>query len=323
MPITQGTFALTMFQADPTVLKNITFDDLKRCSIRPLQGPDEKAVGFAPLTDPYADFDTGWKSHPDIGEYTAFCLRIDTKRIPGAVMKKQFRDALEKEKAIIREQGKQFVSRERKKELKEQIKIRLLAKTEPVPAAYEVVMSRSGTVFLGSNSNTVIDIFQKCFADYFKCDLRELQSQISEEHSLLDLQDSIMQFLTSLVREGIETKDAGIYATGSITVANDNTVLTGVSKSDGDIQELLTAISDGMRVAQTGIRIDTRDTAICTLTITPALRFAGVKLPPTEKPQDDGDTDHGFDAIFLERMFLLEKYTGIILEAFRASIKGP
>ena len=167
-------------------------------------------------------------------------------------------------------------------------------------------------------------VFVRCF----ECELEELQEQICKEYPNLDLQDSIIQFLTSLVRNEVRTEGAELFSTGPITVANGDTVLTGTSKSDGEIQELAAAMENGMRVTQTGICIvvNIPDPATCTLTMpmNHFLRLSGMKLPKTETPateNSDGGASDGFETVFLERMLLLEKYTGIVLEAFKASIK--
>ena len=292
----KGTATITVLQADPKALKNITLDSLKRNVIRPLKGPDEKAVGFVPIADP---FDTNWGGSPQIGEFTAFCLRIDAKKVPSQIIKQRLAEALKQES------GMEKVSPKRKKELKEEIKARLLLKAEAVATAHEIVVSQAGIVYLGSNSNSVIAAVQDAFAACFRCSLTEILP--AED------QGKASEFLTKIVREGHRMGDVAFSAAGTITVANEDTKLTGTSKNDNDIQEIQAAIANGMLVTQASIKIDAADSEVCTLTLASSFRISKMKLPAAET-QDDNDPD----GAFLERMFLIEKFTGILLKAFSA-----
>ena len=50
----------------------------------------------------------------------------------------------------------------------------------------------------------------------------------------------------------------------------------------------------------------------CSCTIDASFRLSAIKLPKTEE-----DKQH-FEASFLERMYLIEKYTGILQNTFEA-----
>jgi DNA recombination-dependent growth factor C len=296
----RGTATITMLQADQKALKSITLDNLKRHAIGPIEiGGAEKATGFAPIADP---FGMNWGGSPRIGEFTAFCFRMDSKKVPASVLTLHLQEALKKER---KESASEMVSRKRKKELKELIKARLLSEAETAPAVYEIVVNQAGVVYLGANSNSVIAAVQDVFAACFRCNLTEMLT--------VEEQGKASDFLTQIVKEGFRAGDVALSAAGAITVANEDTKLTGTSKSDNDIQEIQAAIVNGMKVTQTGIQINAGDPEACTLTLASTFRISKMKLPAAEKQDDDNP-----DAAFLERMFLIEKFTGVLLDAFRA-----
>lgn len=84
---------------------------------------DSQADGWVSFDD---YLDTTWQAgQPQIGAYIAFSLRVDTRRIPAGVVRKHLVLALKREKAENEKNGKKFISRERRKELKEQVQISL------------------------------------------------------------------------------------------------------------------------------------------------------------------------------------------------------
>ena len=120
--------------------------------------------------------DTQWvTASPHKGEYLAFTLRIDTRRIPAGVIRKHVTLALKKEKLANLAQGKTYISKERKKEIKEQVTLRLRQRFLPVPAEINVVWSiRRNEVWLASVQNKVIELFMQLFLDTFQLHLQQL-----------------------------------------------------------------------------------------------------------------------------------------------------
>ena len=90
---------------------------------------EERSFGWTNFDDM---LDTEWKlSPPEKADFLTFSLRLDTRRIPPAVLRKHVRLALRDEEARIKELGKKFVGRERKKEIQEQVKLRLMGRFLP------------------------------------------------------------------------------------------------------------------------------------------------------------------------------------------------
>ncbi len=149
-------------------------DLLKRGAILDIDElPEMMAKGWTCFDD---YLDTQWVSAPPHkGEYLAFTLRIDTRRIPAGVIRKHVDIALRKEKLAITQQGKTYISRERKKEIKEQVVLRLRQRFLPVPAEINVIWNtRSNEIWLASVQTKIIELFMQLFLDTFQLHLQQL-----------------------------------------------------------------------------------------------------------------------------------------------------
>lgn len=147
----------------PATLWPTLTDKLKQFCFRDIDATsDERSWGWVCFDDM---LDMAWRTAPpEKGGYIAFSLRQDTRRIPAAVLKKHLSLALREEEARNKEQGKKFVSRERKKELKEQTRLRLMSRFLPIPAEFNVLWAiDTGIVYFASTQSKMIDLF----CDYF------------------------------------------------------------------------------------------------------------------------------------------------------------
>lgn len=129
--------------------------------------PEERSVGWTAFED---ILDVTFTANPiEKGVYLAFCLRLDTRRVPPAVIKKHLALALRKEEAQNREMGKKFVSRDRKKELKEQVMLRLRMRFLPIPAEFQVVWNTAESVIcFASTQQKMLDLFEELFVRTFE-----------------------------------------------------------------------------------------------------------------------------------------------------------
>ncbi|MCL2122502.1 MAG: recombination-associated protein RdgC [Desulfovibrionaceae bacterium] len=151
----------------PALLKRYAFQDIDA-----LPG-EERSFGWTSFEDM---LDTEWTmAPPEKGAYVTFALRLETRRVPPAVLKKHHAIALRDEKRRMAEQGKQFISRERKKELKEHVQLRLMRHFLPIPALFDVVWARdSGLVYFASIQRKILDIFEEYFVKCFELPLEQL-----------------------------------------------------------------------------------------------------------------------------------------------------
>ncbi|MDR3044213.1 MAG: recombination-associated protein RdgC [Desulfovibrio sp.] len=156
----------TLWPTLPDKLKQFCFRDIDNTS-------DERSWGWVCFDDM---LDTAWRTAPpEKGGYIAFSLRQDTRRIPAAVLKKHLSLALREEEARNKEQGKKFISRERKKELKEQTRLRLMSRFLPIPAEFNVLWAiDTGTIYFASTQSKMIDLFSDYFTLTFDLHLEPL-----------------------------------------------------------------------------------------------------------------------------------------------------
>ncbi|MDL2317301.1 recombination-associated protein RdgC [Desulfovibrio sp. OttesenSCG-928-A18] len=135
--------------------------------------PEERSLGWVAYEDM---LDVNFNLNPvEKGQYVAFALRLDTRRVPPAVIKKHLAVALRKEEAMMREMGKKFVSRDRKKELKEQVLLRLRLRFLPIPAIFEVVWNTADSVvYFASTQQKMLDAFEDLFVRSFELHIAPL-----------------------------------------------------------------------------------------------------------------------------------------------------
>lgn len=163
--------SFTRFRITDPVPKSLwaeVLDRLRRNSFTDIDElPEERSSGWTAFEDM---LDTTWTASPvEKGVYLAFCLRLDTRRVPPAVIKKHLALALKQEEAHNREQGRKFVSRDRKKELKEQVMLRLRMRFLPIPAEFQVVWNTAeSTLYFASTQQKMLDLFEELFIRTFE-----------------------------------------------------------------------------------------------------------------------------------------------------------
>lgn len=147
---------------------------LARFSFRDIdQTTDERSFGWVCLED---WLDSFWRAAPpEKAHYLAFSLRLDTRRIPPAVIKKHFLLAVKAEKEAMKETGKTFITKDRKQELKDQVMLKLRARFLPIPAVFDAVWNlRANRVWLATTNSKVKTMFEEYFNLSFGLNLEPL-----------------------------------------------------------------------------------------------------------------------------------------------------
>ena len=165
-------------------------DKLRQFAFRDIDDlPEMQAYGWVCFEDM---LDSEWRTAPPHkGAYLLFSLRLDTRRIPAAVIKKHLTLALKAEKEKMQEQGKKFISRERKKELKEQVLLRLRQRFLPTPAEFNVVWEPDrNEVWFASTQGKMIDLFMEAFLNTFDLHLEQIEPYSLAEGLLDDVEMS-------------------------------------------------------------------------------------------------------------------------------------
>lgn len=142
-------------------------DRLKRKAFRDIDDSAEERsfgwVSFDNMLDPEFAL-----CPPEKGPYLAFTLRLDTRRVPPAVMKKHVTVALNKALAAMREQGRKFLTKEQKTEIREQVELRLRARSLPIPACFDVIWdTEQGQVWIASTQAKLTELFEELFIQTF------------------------------------------------------------------------------------------------------------------------------------------------------------
>ena len=169
-------------EAPRSVLSRLP-DLLREHSFREIEDTaEERGFGWVSYEDM---LDTQWEpTSPFKGSFAAFSLRLDPRRIPPAVFKKHYQLALRQMQEQAGQKGQGYVSREQKKELREQVRLRLLSRVLPVPAVFEVAWDlQSGRVYLAAGQEKVRDLFLELFYNTFGLSLEPLSAyRLAREH---------------------------------------------------------------------------------------------------------------------------------------------
>ncbi|MBU1247780.1 MAG: recombination-associated protein RdgC [Proteobacteria bacterium] len=150
----------------PEKLRKFSFVDIDATT-------DERSFGWTNIDN---FLDVKWrKSPPEKAHFMAFSLRLETRRIAPAVMKKHLQIAQEAELEKAKELGKNYISRGRKTELKEQVRIRLMARSLPIPAVFDVVWNLDKHHILVDSTNAkACSLFEDYFLECFELHLEPL-----------------------------------------------------------------------------------------------------------------------------------------------------
>ena len=169
----------------PELLARHSFKDIDNTA-------DERSFGWVCLDD---WLDSFWHAAPpEKAHYLAFSLRLDTRRVPPAVFKKHFQLAIKAEKEAMKDSGKSFITKDRKQEIKDQVMLKLRARSLPIPAVFDAVWNlRANQVYLATTNSKVRNLFEDHFTVSFGLTLEPLTPyflarRIVDEsrHALLD-----------------------------------------------------------------------------------------------------------------------------------------
>ena len=153
----------------------------------------EKAVGWTSFHQPY---------HPEFygssfvyGNYLVFSLRIDKKSIPAKVLKKYF--MIESARRLAKT-GREFLSRNEKKILKDQIIARLSVRIPATPNLYDIIWNyEESSLWFFSNLKAANEELEILFRHSFDLTLIRLFPYTTAD-LILGLSDSERDILNNL-----------------------------------------------------------------------------------------------------------------------------
>lgn len=308
----------------PQLLKNGAFLDIDETA-------ESQSDGWVSFDD---YLDTTWQAGPpQIGAYIAFSLRVDTRRIPAGVLRKHLVLALKREKAENEKNGKKFISRERRKELKELVQISLRRHFLPVPGEFNVIWNTANNeIWFASTQEKMIELFAQRFLDTFKLHIEQLtppdlalsilgkdaEEAVHDADQADDTMDGILgqDFLTWLwfrsdVAYTLFRTDDGqpfqvsmekrVTVTGYVGFDRETTAMTSFYEG-APLTEARLGLRRGKKVSSALIHI-TKDDFVSDVSVKAAdFSLNSLKTPKIDKPDRDDDPD----ALFLEKAFLIE-----------------
>jgi DNA recombination-dependent growth factor C len=293
---TSKTTSLTVFHVnDPGA---VTPEKLKEHAFRDVAADEETSEGWTNIDDM---LDMAWeKSAPEKGDWTCFALRVDKRRVPSAVLSKCYREAVAQ---ALEGSGKKRMGKGRAKELKQEVKDRLLAKMEAAPSVMEAAMTRSGKLFAAGTSATMLKTFAEHMSRSFGVALAPYEAGVD----------------TQAVLQDIYNKGTSVTV-GGHTYSLADAGRTTLSASDGTVKKRVDALNDrssvdaglAQELSVAGLAVNmTGDNLECAFDLNDKLVFSKVKAPAVDKKSDP-------DEALLERLFFFERIVDVVHTLFVA-----
>ena len=303
---------------------------------------DSQADGWVSFDD---YLDTTWQAGPpQKGSYMAFSLRLDIRRIPAGVVRKYLDLALKREKAENEKNGKKFISRERRKELKEQVQLSLRRRFLPVPGEFNVIWNTANNeIWFASTQEKMIELFAQRFLDTFKLHIEQLTPPYLALSMLGDAAGEVIHdadsvdytmdgalgqdFLTWLwfrsdaAPSFFRTEDGQpfqasienrVTVTGFVGFDRETTAMT--SFYDGaPLVEARLGLRRGKKVTSALIHLTKDDFGFDVSVKAADFSLNSLKTPKIDKPDRDDDPD----SLFLEKVFLIETAVTLLDSLYR------
>ena len=319
----------------PQLLKNGAFLDIDETT-------ESQADGWVSFDD---YLDTTWQAGPpQKGAYIAFSLRVDTRRIPAGVARKHLMLALKREKAENEKNGKKFISRERRKELKEQVQLSLRRRFLPVPSEFNVIWNTANNeIWFASTQEKVIELFVQRFLATFELHIEQLTPSALALSMLGDAAEEKIHstdtpdespngmlgqdFLTWLwfqsdVAPSFFRTDDGhsflvalrkrVAVTGFVGMDRE-TASVAASDADSFLSEARLGLHRGKKVASALICLMKDDFGFDVSVKAADFSLNSLKTPKIDKSDRDDDPD----ALFLEKVFLIETAVTLLDSLYR------
>lgn len=250
--------------------------------------------------------DTAFQSSPEYGEWLCFALRVDRRSIPGAVLKKHLEDALKEERENMVRAGADvpIVSRTRKKELKDQLVLRLLPHVEPVPSLVDVAMNmHTGLTLVSTASKGLLQLFQDTAATSFGVTPEPLPQPE-------DPQAPLRAIFDGEVRADFNGYAYAFSQGGQVTlsgISSEDEAVTIVAKND--MASAQAGLEAGFSIDRLKINMERDGEAFAwQFSLTPELTLLAVRTPKTEESAGE--------AALLEKLYLFEQCVGAVRTLF-------
>lgn len=175
MGLIYGSGSFTRFLVEGPLPKDYPQEFSKRISRFAFQKIDEaseqeRSVGWVSIMDM---FDNRLEAMEFLKEpCIALSWRVDVRKVPTKALRQYCREAEEK---VKQSEGLEFLSKKRREEIKETVRVRLLKRAIPVAQTYDMIWNlRTSTLIFGTVSNNLCDEFAELFMQCFGLQLKSL-----------------------------------------------------------------------------------------------------------------------------------------------------
>ena len=205
----------------------------------------------------------------DHGQFAAFSLRVDTRKVPSAALKLQLDEALQQEEQGL---GKK-VPRARKKELKEEITLMLLSRAVWTPSLTDCLWDLEAGLLLifasGKKAEAALERFRETFG-------------IAPEA----LTPGPMQdFFSRLFNGNVSCEEWTLAYADAASLSQSDAAVTVVNTS----ATLETALGEGLDIQKMRLTATQGGTEL-EFALDASLTVSGLKLPKAQKGADDAAT---------------------------------
>jgi DNA recombination-dependent growth factor C len=292
---------LSIFQVDKP--GSVTADGLKRYAFRNIDKSSEaSSVGWTNIDDLT---DAEWRlSPPEKGEFMCFSLRQDKRKVQPAVLKRVLREAMNEEMEKTRAEGREFVSRQRKKELKELHSARLLSRSMPVPSVTEAALdTTSGTLYVASASGSAVTALIETLQNSFGVKCAPLAETLGIEP------DAACRAMVALYADGARVGEYTLEQDGQVRLLGEEMEVNAKNES----QSVQAGLDAGLTICKLKVFMTGADSAEYRFTLGSDLALGGLKTPMVVK---DADADP--DALMLEKLYLIGQVKDVLTGLFSA-----
>ena len=152
----------------------------------------DQSAGWTSYEDPFTPDFTG--STFVTGTQFIFSFRMDKKAIPSKVVTKRYRQEISKR---LKESGKEFLSRNEKKQIKEDVIRGLSLRIPATPNVYDVLWNyEKSSLWFFSTQKTANETFEVFFNKTFKLNLVRRFPYTAAMEFLSDLEKDVLNRLT-------------------------------------------------------------------------------------------------------------------------------
>jgi DNA recombination-dependent growth factor C len=172
MSLLQGTLSLRRFLVlGPIPDEKELLAGLEQDHFRPFEdGTEEERIGWCDWRNPLiVPPEKDWVSQE---RFAIFGLRLDTRRVPAALLKAHVDLRLQK---LMKEKDLAFIGKEARISLQDEVKVELLKKVLPTPKVVEVAWDlKGGVLWTTASSSKTQGALTGLFMKSFGCELQPL-----------------------------------------------------------------------------------------------------------------------------------------------------